>query len=94
MINAFTVDLEDWYQGLEIPSSEWKGYERVRDFVLLPEDFTQQNDMLTPSMKIKRRNVMARWGGNLEALYRTPAAAAAKHGDGDGEGDGLAAGHV
>ena len=42
-------------------SAEWRGYERVRDFVLLPEDFTQQNDMLTPSLKIKRRNVMARW---------------------------------
>jgi long-chain acyl-CoA synthetase len=70
-------------------SGEWKGYERVRDFVLLAEDFTQQNDMLTPSLKIKRRNVMARWGAKLDALYRTPAAAAALHGD--GECDGLAA---
>jgi long-chain acyl-CoA synthetase len=69
-------------------SGEWKGYERVRDFVLLPEDFTQQNDMLTPSLKIKRRNVMARWGGELEALYRTPSAVAMSTKD---EGDGLAA---
>jgi long-chain acyl-CoA synthetase len=66
-------------------AGEWKGYERVRDFVLLSEDFTQQNDMLTPSLKIKRRNVMARWGGELEALYRTPAAAAAFKDDGDGD---------
>jgi long-chain acyl-CoA synthetase len=70
-------------------AAEWKGYERVKDFVLLPEDFTQQNDMLTPSLKIKRRNVMVRWGGAVEALYRTPAAAAALKDD--GEGDGLAA---
>jgi long-chain acyl-CoA synthetase len=69
-------------------AGEWKGYERVRDFVLLPEDFTQQNDMLTPSLKIKRRNVMARWGGELEALYRTPSAVAMSTKD---EGDGLAA---
>jgi long-chain acyl-CoA synthetase len=68
---------------------DWRGYERVRDFVLLPEDFTQQNDMLTPSLKIKRRNVMARWGGELEALYRTPSAAAAMSMKDDG--DGLAA---
>ncbi|OGV96275.1 hypothetical protein A2W24_04010 [Microgenomates group bacterium RBG_16_45_19] len=27
MLNAFTVDLEDWYQGLEIPDSAWQGYE-------------------------------------------------------------------
>ena len=26
--NAFTVDLEDWYQGLEIDMDDWKGYLR------------------------------------------------------------------
>ena len=25
--NAFTVDLEDWYQGLEIDMDEWSGFE-------------------------------------------------------------------
>jgi polysaccharide deacetylase family protein (PEP-CTERM system associated) len=25
--NALTVDFEDWYQGLEIPHTEWEGYE-------------------------------------------------------------------
>lgn len=25
--NALTVDFEDWYQGLEIPHTEWDGYE-------------------------------------------------------------------
>lgn len=28
MQNAFTVDVEDWYQGLEIPPAEWGRYER------------------------------------------------------------------
>jgi polysaccharide deacetylase family protein (PEP-CTERM system associated) len=27
LINAMTVDLEDWYQGLEVPSSDWRQYE-------------------------------------------------------------------
>ena len=27
MLNALTVDLEDWYQGLQIPMSEWSVYE-------------------------------------------------------------------
>jgi hypothetical protein len=27
MLNAFTIDLEDWYQGLEIDSSAWQGFE-------------------------------------------------------------------
>ena len=25
--NALTVDFEDWYQGLEIPHTDWSGYE-------------------------------------------------------------------
>ena len=25
--NALTIDFEDWYQGLEIPYSEWDGFE-------------------------------------------------------------------
>jgi len=27
MLNALTVDFEDWYQGLEIPHTRWEGYE-------------------------------------------------------------------
>ena len=27
VLNAFTVDLEDWYQGLEIGPEDWSGYE-------------------------------------------------------------------
>jgi polysaccharide deacetylase family protein (PEP-CTERM system associated) len=27
MLNALTIDFEDWYQGLEIPKSAWDGYE-------------------------------------------------------------------
>jgi len=27
MTNALTVDLEDWYQGLEIPHTDWSGFE-------------------------------------------------------------------
>lgn len=32
MINGLTVDFEDWYQGLEIPHTEWTGFEdRITD---------------------------------------------------------------
>ena len=27
MKNAFTVDFEDWYQGIELPYESWPGYE-------------------------------------------------------------------
>jgi long-chain acyl-CoA synthetase len=51
-------------------SADWKGYERVRSFTLVAEDFTQANDMLTPKLSVKRRNVLAKWGAQLQQLYR------------------------
>jgi long-chain acyl-CoA synthetase len=51
-------------------STGWRAFERVHAFVLISEDFTQANDMLTPSMKLKRRNVVERYEEELESLYR------------------------
>jgi long-chain acyl-CoA synthetase len=51
-------------------SAGWRGYERVTAFALLEEDFTQANDMLTPSLKLKRRNIVARYRDDIERLYR------------------------
>jgi len=51
-------------------SRDFKGYEQVRDFVLDSELFTTQNDLLTPSLKLKRRNVLAKYADRLAALYR------------------------
>ena len=57
-------------QELERLSVGWKGYERVRTFALISEDFTVEGGMLTPSLKLKRRAVLARWSGVLDGLYR------------------------
>ena len=46
-----------------------KGYERIRAFALLTEDFTQESGLLTPSLKLKRRNVFERWRGEILRLY-------------------------
>jgi long-chain acyl-CoA synthetase len=50
-------------------SQDWKGYERIRTFALLTEDFTQANQLLTPSLKLKRRLIVQRWGHQIERLY-------------------------
>ena len=50
-------------------SRDFKGYEAIREFVLSAEELTTQNDMLTPTLKLKRRNVMAKYGPQLAALY-------------------------
>ncbi len=50
-------------------SGSFKGYERPQKFVLVSEDFTTDNGMLTPTLKLKRRSVLARYEKQLEALY-------------------------
>ncbi len=55
---------------LEKYSATFKSYERPKNFAVLTEDFTTENDMLTPKLSLKRRNVLARYGEALEGLYR------------------------
>ena len=43
--------------------------ERVRRFVLSEEAFTIENDMMTPSLKIRRHVIAEKHGAALEALY-------------------------
>lgn len=50
-------------------SVTFRPYEKIRSFVVGDEDFTIENGMLTPSLKVKRREVLKRYGDALEALY-------------------------
>jgi long-chain acyl-CoA synthetase len=45
-------------------------FERVRKFVLLPDAFSVENGMLTPTLKIKRKEVERRYADTIESLYR------------------------
>jgi long-subunit acyl-CoA synthetase (AMP-forming) len=38
--------------------------------MLITEDFTVENGLLTPKMSVKRQKVLERWGADLDALYR------------------------
>lgn len=44
-------------------------FEQVRKFTLLDHEFTQQDGHLTPSLKVKRRDVYRRYWDLLEAMY-------------------------
>ena len=54
---------------IEKHSRSFKRYERPEKFVLVREDFTTDNGMLTPTLKLKRRSVLARYEKQLEELY-------------------------
>jgi len=38
----------------------WKGYETAGSIILDHEEWTTDNDLLTPSMKVKLRNLLAK----------------------------------
>ena len=48
---------------------ELKGWLRIKKITLTAEDFSAQNGMLTPSLKVKRRVVWQRYSAQIEALY-------------------------
>jgi long-chain acyl-CoA synthetase len=58
----FSDELKRWGNNL-------KGYEHPRKFKLIDEEFSPENDMLTPTLKLKRRVIMEEYGDDIEALY-------------------------
>ncbi|MGB5285834.1 MAG: long-chain fatty acid--CoA ligase [Polyangiales bacterium] len=50
-------------------SAEFKGYEKARKLFIGDEDFTTDNGMLTPTLKLKRRVVLQRYNDAIESLY-------------------------
>ena len=43
--------------------------ERVRRFIVAPDTFTIENEMMTPSLKIRRHIIRDKYGEVLEGLY-------------------------
>jgi long-chain acyl-CoA synthetase len=64
-------EVNDLYQReIDRLSGGIKGYERVKGFVLEDEEFAPENGMLTPSLKVKRRAVIQKYGDDIEKLYK------------------------
>ena len=45
-------------------------YAQVKRFAILPADFTQDGGELTPTLKVKRRDVRAKYAEVIESMYR------------------------
>jgi len=54
---------------IETYGAKFKSYEKPKKLHVVDEDFLTENELLTPSLKIKRRNVFTKYGKDLEALY-------------------------
>lgn len=55
---------------VERANERFESHERIKQFRLVPEEFTEENDMLTPTMKKKRRNILERFADDIEAIYQ------------------------
>jgi long-chain acyl-CoA synthetase len=77
-----TIDREAWSGSLDDPAleaavqeavddanSQVSQAESIRKFVILPDDWTEENGYLTPSFKVKRNAVLRDFHDTVEALF-------------------------
>ena len=56
-------------ENVESVNADLPDYESIRKFVLLPTELSIASGELTPSLKVKRRVVMEKWGPLINELY-------------------------
>ncbi len=54
---------------VERVNERFETYQQIKQFRLVPEEFTPENDLLTPTMKLKRRKILDRWADQVDDLY-------------------------
>jgi long-chain acyl-CoA synthetase len=50
-------------------NADFERHEQIKAFRLVANEFTEENDMLTPTMKKKRRNILARYADEIASMY-------------------------
>ncbi|WP_327051214.1 AMP-dependent synthetase/ligase [Halomicrococcus gelatinilyticus] len=50
-------------------NEKFESYEKIKQFRLVPEEFSEDNDLLTPTMKKKRRNILDRFADRIDEIY-------------------------
>jgi long-chain acyl-CoA synthetase len=62
--------VRDWIQEeVDAANEPFEEFERIKRFELVPEEWTEANGMLTPTMKKKRRNILEAYGDRVDAIY-------------------------
>jgi long-chain acyl-CoA synthetase len=59
-------------------NERFEKHERIKTFRIVPEEFTEDNELLTPTMKKKRRNILDRYEQLVEDIYGSAAQAPAR----------------
>ncbi|MBM3298550.1 MAG: long-chain fatty acid--CoA ligase [Deltaproteobacteria bacterium] len=56
-------------QGIDRVNAQLAKYESIKSFLILPREFSQEQGEITPTLKLKRKAIIAKYGGLLEKLY-------------------------
>ena len=54
---------------IELKNGELQSYAKIKRFTILPEDFTVDNGLLTPTLKVKRKVIREKYQPEIDALY-------------------------
>lgn len=53
----------------EITGDKIARFEQIKQFALLPNEFTQENNEITPTLKLKRRVISQKYAGEINKMY-------------------------
>ncbi len=54
---------------IDVANREFSRVETIKRFLVLDHELTPEDDLLTPTMKLKRQNIERRYANELESLY-------------------------
>ncbi|CQR48891.1 MULTISPECIES: AMP-dependent synthetase/ligase [Haloferax] len=54
---------------VDAANENFEPYERIKQFRVVPEEFSEGNDLMTPTMKKKRRNILDRYADEVSLIY-------------------------
>ena len=57
-------------QEMEHYNQEFANYERIKKYTLMPEAWSIEGGELTPTLKLKRKNIMAKYASAVEDFYK------------------------
>ena len=60
---------ERLWQRLEGVNTQFSRAEGIKRWKILPRDFAQEEDEVTPTLKVRRRAIVAKYADEIDALY-------------------------
>ncbi len=61
--------IEHFEQRLKTLQSELAGFEKIKKFTLLPEAFSMEAGLITPTMKLRRKVIYNKYACEIDKMY-------------------------